>query len=163
EGLAFADRALRGDSEGFRAWLERARCLIVLARWEDALAAAERAAAAAPDDPDALQQLLIAQTRLGLTERAAATQAPRQEVQRRPQETIDLGMELESRPDDPEIRWKMGRLAAEAGSLLSAYRCFEAALALDPEYRPAREGLTALKAAHPELARGPAPSVRPRG
>ena len=35
-------------------------------------------------------------------------------------------------PNDPEIRWRMGQVAIEAGSLLFAARCFEASLALDP-------------------------------
>ena len=41
----------------------------------------------------------------------------------------------------------MGQAAAEGGSFLLARRCFEAALALDPNYQPAREGLAALPAA----------------
>ena len=155
EGLALADRALERDPRNPDALMARARCLAARSRWEDALTAAERAAAVAPNDLGALQFLWIAQTRLGLADCAAATLVRRDQAQKRARQMDELIDQLESHLNDPEIRWRMGQVAIEAGSLLFASRCFEASLALDPNYRPAREGLAALKASHPELARGP--------
>jgi hypothetical protein len=41
----------------------------------------------------------------------------------------------------------MGRAAAEANMPAIAANCFRAALVIDPDCRPAREGLAALQAA----------------
>jgi Tfp pilus assembly protein PilF len=53
----------------------------------------------------------------------------------------------------------MGQTAWEAGSFLLASRCFEAALALDPNFQQARASLAALRAAQPDLARSPGRST----
>ena len=114
-----------------------------------------------PNDISILRLLRIAQTRLGL-----ADARPRRWLERIGSKCTRLMMELTEQlnghADDPEIRWRMAQLAVEAGSMLVAARCFEACLALNPNYRPARDGLAALKAAHPELARSPsAAALRP--
>ncbi len=155
ESLALADRALGPDPGNPDAALARVQCLVARSRWQEASAAAERALATMPNDISILRLLRIAQTRLGLAERAAATLAREDRAQKRTRLMVELTEQLNSHADDPEIRWRMGQLAVEAGSILVAYRCFEACLALDPNYRPARDGLAALKAAHPELARSP--------
>ncbi len=155
EAIARADRALAGDPGNHDALLTRARVRVVQARWAEALPDAERARAADPNDLGALQLLQKIQTRLGLTERAAATQAERVRAQDRIASMVRLNEEISRRPDDPELRWTMGQTAWESGSLLLASRCFAAALALDPDYRKARESLAALQAAHPDLARSP--------
>lgn len=163
ESHAFAERAIRQDPADADALRELARCLIARARWRDALAVAERAVAAVPDEPGTLQLLLMAQTRLGLTEAAAATRAKSEQARRRTRLMAELTEQLDSHPDDPGIRARMGRVALESGSILLAYRCFEAALALEPDHRSAREGLASLKVAHPELARGPGSRAFPGG
>ena len=66
-----------------------------------------------------------------------------------------LNNEIARHPDDPKLLWKMGQTALEGGSFLLASRCFEAALALDPNFEPARASLAALRAAQPDLARAP--------
>ncbi len=163
EALALSDRALVRDPRNPDASLARALSLVARSRWREALAAAERAVAEAPNDSGPLQLLWIAESRLGLTERAAATLARRDRVQKRAKLMDELTEQLKAHPDDPGTRWKMGQVAVEAGSFLYAQRCFEAALALDPDYQPARESLAALKAAHPELSRdGAASAFRPR-
>ena len=99
------------------------------------------------------------ETKLGLTERAAATQAERVRAQDRIALMNRLNKEISLHPEDPELLWTMGQTASEAGSFLLASRCFEAALALDPNFQPARESLAALRAAHPDLARSPGRST----
>jgi len=113
--------------------------------------------AEAPNDLGALQLLWITQTRLGLTERAATTRARREKVQKNAKSMDQLIEQLHANPDDPTTRWKMGQVAVDAGSLLLAERCFEAALTVDPGYGPARESLAALRASHPELTRDRSP------
>jgi tetratricopeptide (TPR) repeat protein len=155
EAVALADRALARDPGSLEALLTRARARVVRGRWEQALPDAERARSASPNDLGALQLLQKIQTKMGLTERAAATQAERVRAQDRIESMNRLNKEIDLHPEDPELRWKMGQMACEAGSHLLAGRCFGAALALDPNYRRARESLAALQAAHPDLARSP--------
>ncbi len=135
--------------------LTRARAHVVQSRWEEALTDAERVRAAYPDDLGSLQLLQKIQTKLDLTERAAATQADRVRAQDRIALMNRLNKEIGLHPDDPELLWTMGQTASAAGSWLLASRCFGAALALDPNFHKARESLAALHAAHPELARSP--------
>jgi tetratricopeptide (TPR) repeat protein len=161
EALSLADRALRRDPRSPDAALARLRCLVARSRWPEALAAAERAVVDMPNDLVVIRLLWTAQTRLGLTERAAATQARYDQVQKRTRQIVELTEDVNSHPDDPEIRWRLGQLALDGGSILAADRCFEAALAVDPDYRPARESLAALRASHPELVRDPGPRARP--
>ena len=98
-----------------------------------------------------------------MTERAAQTTARRIQVQQRAKLMDRLKAEFEAHPDDPTIPWKMGELAREAGSFRLAGRCFEASLALDPNYEKARASLAVLKAAHPEMARNPIPPTHRHG
>jgi uncharacterized protein HemY len=99
-----------------------------------------------------LQLLLVIENRLGLTERAAATQVNLARARERVQAMNDLMEAIARQPDDPQLPWKLGRLAQESGMTLLASGCFEAALSLDPAFRPARDDLAALRAAHPQLA-----------
>ncbi len=153
DAATLADRALRRDPENPDALLGRARCRAARSRWKEALPDVERAEAASPNDLATLQLLWLVETRMGLTDRAARTLAKRKQVQERARLMDGLTEELKLHPDDPVAVWKMGQVASEAGSAVFARRCFEAALALDPEYRPARESLAALRASHPEVTR----------
>jgi uncharacterized protein HemY len=119
----------------------------------------EKAVAVEPNNLGALQLLLKIETRLGLVERAAATLTKRNKAQERVELMKQLAEEITRHPEDPKLPWRMGRTAWEAGSFLLASRCFEAALALDPGFQPARESLAALRAAQPDLARSPSPST----
>ena len=159
DALALADRALARDPENAHALRARARSYVARTQWQQALPCAERAAAASPNDVGMLQLLLIIETRLGLTERAAATQANLTRARERVQAMNELMEAIARQPDDPQLPWKLGRLAQESGMILLASGCFEAALSLDPAFRPAREDLAALRAAHPELV--PTPRRRP--
>ena len=63
--------------------------------------------------------------------------------------------EIEQNPDDPRLLTRLGRAALEGGAPLLASRCFEAALALDPGYQPARKSLTALRENQPRVLPAP--------
>lgn len=159
EAIGFADRALKHDPNSFDALLTRARAHVVQAQWEQALPDAERARAAYPNDLGALQLLQKIQTKLGLTERASVTQAERVRAQDRIALMNRLNKDISLHPDDPKLLWTMGQTAWEAGSFLLASRCFEAALAVDPNFQQARASLAKLRAARPELARSPGRST----
>jgi tetratricopeptide (TPR) repeat protein len=153
--IALADRTLARDPKNFDALLARARTHLVRSQWEQALPDAERAVSAHPSNLGALQLLQKIETRLGLTERARFTQARRVGTQDRITLMNQLNEEIARHPEDPKLVWKMGQTALESGSFLLASRCFEAAIALDPNFEPARASLTALRAAQPDLARSP--------
>jgi tetratricopeptide (TPR) repeat protein len=159
EAIEFADRALARDPKNLEALLARARARVVQAQWEQALPDAERARAAQPNDLGSLQLLQKIQTKLGLTERAALTQAERVRGQDRIELMNRLNKEINLHPEDPSLVWTMGKTAWEGGSFLLASRCFEAALALDPNFQQARASLTALRAAQPDLVRSPGRST----
>jgi superkiller protein 3 len=153
DAIKFADGALAHDPKNLDALLTRARAHVVQAQWEQALPDAERARTADPNDLGSLQLLQKIQTKLGLTERAASTQAERVRAQDRFELINRLNKEINLHPEDPKLVWTMGKTAWEGGSYLLASRCFEAALALDPNFQEARTSLAALRAAQPELAR----------
>jgi tetratricopeptide (TPR) repeat protein len=159
EAIALADRALASDPKNLEALLTRARAHVVQGHWEQALPDAERARAAYPNHLGSLQLLQKIQAKVGLTDRAAVTQAERVRAQDRIELMGRLNKEINLNPDDPKLLWTMGQTAWEAGSLLLAYRCFGAALALDPNFQQARASLAALRAAQPDLARAPGRST----
>jgi tetratricopeptide (TPR) repeat protein len=159
EAIALADRALASDPKNLDALLTRSRAHVVQARWEQALPDAERARAAHPNDLGTLQLLQKIQTKVGQTERAAVTQAERVRAQDRLALMYRLNQEINLHPEDPKRLCTMGQTACEGGSFLLASRCFEAALALDPNFQQARASLAALRAAQPDLARSPSRST----
>jgi tetratricopeptide (TPR) repeat protein len=155
EAVTFAERALARDPTNLHALLARARARVVRGEWEQALPDAQRASDADPNNLGSLQLLQKIQTKLGQTEKAAATGAKRVQAQDRIARMNRLNEEISLHPDDPQLLWTMGQTAWEAGSFLLASRCFEAALALDPNFQQARASLAALRAAEPELTRSP--------
>jgi tetratricopeptide (TPR) repeat protein len=144
EAMDYADRCLALDPGHVGALLIRARLNQAAGHPDRALADAESAVSRAPDNLGALNQLGLAETALGLKERAAATFARHRKL-REDLDRVQREQELvEAHPDDPEPRWRLGRVAAEAGLPNLAARSFRAALALDPSCEPARLGLAAL-------------------
>ena len=119
EAIAFADRALAHDPKNLDALLTRARSHVVQAQWEQALPDAERARAAYPDNLGSLQLLQKIQTKVGLTEQAAVTQAERVRAQDRIALMNRLNKEINLHPDDPKLLWTMGQTAWEARILLA--------------------------------------------
>jgi tetratricopeptide (TPR) repeat protein len=151
ESIALADRALAGDPENPHALLARVRCRIARSEWREALPDAERATAGSPNDVGALHLVATIQTRLGMSQRAAETLVRLNKAQQRLKLMNELAEKISQNPGDPQLPWKMGQTACEAGSFLLASRCFEAALALDANFQPACESLAALRASHPEV------------
>jgi tetratricopeptide (TPR) repeat protein len=153
ESIRLADQALAADHRNIDALLARARALIGRSQWEKALPDAERAVKEAPGDLETVQLLLMIETRLGLKDRAAETLHRRTRIQELVRMTSQLTAEIEERPDDAGLRTRLGQVALESGSPSLAMRCFEAALALDPNDRQARESLKTLRGVHQGGAR----------
>jgi tetratricopeptide (TPR) repeat protein len=152
EAIARADQALAHDPANIHALVARARVRVARARWQDALRDAELAVAAEPSDPSSLQLLLKIETRLGLTARAAATRARGARLRELVKSMDALGTQIALHPDDPTLVWKLGECARESESYLLASRCFVAALALDPNFQPARDSLAQMLEARPDLS-----------
>jgi tetratricopeptide (TPR) repeat protein len=157
--ISLADRALALDPRNLHARIARAEARAAQSRWEQALPDAEGAVAAEPNDMEALNLLLKIEMRLGFAQRATATLARREQAQERQRQMNQLAGEIQDHPDDPKLPWRMGQMAWESGMTLLASRCFQAAIALDPSFHPARESLTQLQAAQPELARATGNSI----
>ena len=155
EAMAFADRALQQDPRNLDALIARARCRVTRSLWKEALPDIELAAVTEPNDLGTLQLLWIVETRLGLAERATLTMEKRKRSMERAKLMDELTEAIRENPDDPKLAFRMGELATQASAFLYASRCFEASLALDPDYEPARGALKDLRAAHPELQRNP--------
>lgn len=143
--MALASRALKGDPDDINARLVRARLELASDHPDRALGDVERAVASRPNDTGALQLLAQVQSRLGLSAKASETIARHRRAVERGALMDQYTREIAERPDDAEPRYKLGQLAAEGGSDLLAGRCFEAALALDPKYQPARDALLTLQ------------------
>jgi tetratricopeptide (TPR) repeat protein len=155
EAVDLASKALNGDPDDLNALLVRARFRLAAGHADQALGDLERAVASHPSDTAALQLLVQAQTRLGMTDKAQETIARQRRASKRAVLMDQLARQIAERPDDPEPHWRMGQAAAEGGATMLAGRCFEAALALNPDCKPARDGLLALRGTRGEVSRAP--------
>ena len=154
--LSLADRALTIEPTNLDALLTRARCRRQAGQPEAALPDLALATTLNPNDLMTLQ--LRFQVESQLNQRDAAAQTARRVDAARARRTSlsQLARAISQRPSDPEPRWRMGQVAAEADQTTLAAQCFAAALDLDPDCGPARAGLAALAATNPAP-----PPVRP--
>jgi tetratricopeptide (TPR) repeat protein len=145
EAERLADRALAGDPGNFDALLVRARLRFLSRRPREAIADLEQAVRVRPNDVATLQLLLQSQKSLGLTKEAAATQELADRARERMALIDQLTKVIDQRPDDPEPRWRLGQAAMEGELYVLAHQCFQAALDLDPRFKPARDALEELR------------------
>ena len=144
EAAGLATLALEIDPGRLDARLLRARLALVDGRTAEALADLEWAVALDPDDAPSLQLLARVESLRGLADRSGATLARFLEVRARRDATDRLLGEIAERPDDPAPRYRLGLLARDAGKSALARRSFQAALDLDPGFRPALVALSGL-------------------
>ncbi len=145
EALGLAERALAADPANFDALMVRGRIRILKRQIRPAIEDLEKALAARPNDRAALQLLAQTQQSAGLTREAKATRERAEQARQRTELMDRLTKVIDQHPEDPEPRWRMGQAAMEGEMYVLAYQCFQAALDLDPSYRPAREGLEVLR------------------
>jgi tetratricopeptide (TPR) repeat protein len=154
QAASFAGRALALEPDNFDALIARATSYLLNGESKNALVDLERAVAVNPDSMEALRLLAQAESRLGLTERARKSIEHAQSIEERLLVFDRLTSAIAERPDDAEPRWRMGQVAAQANMLEIAANSYRAALAIDPNCQPARDGLASLNVAHG----GPPPS-----
>ena len=147
QALAFVDRALGHDPGDIEALMTRARLRYAAGQDEGALADVDRAVVVNPNLLAGLSLKLQVESRLGLADRASETALSRKRATERLALMAEITRLIGANPDAAEPRCRLGKVAAEGGQWVLAANCFQAALALDPNYRPAAEGLAALDAA----------------
>ncbi len=145
EALDLANRALAADPASFEALMIRARVRIRARETQRAINDLEAALRAKPNDRAALQLLSQCQMSLGLTREAKATIERADRARERIELMDRLSKSIDERPEDPEPRWRLGQAAMDGQMYVLAYQCFQAALYLDPSYKPAHRSLEALR------------------
>ena len=105
----------------------------------------EKALSVNSNDVASLQLLLQSQENLGLTREAAQTRDRADRARDRVALMDRLTKDIDQRPNDPEPRWLLGRAAIDGEMYVLAYQCFQAALDIDPGYKPARDALEMLR------------------
>jgi tetratricopeptide (TPR) repeat protein len=140
----YLQQALSLEPDRHDALLLHARLQFRRGLTQEAASAAERACTLDPNDVAALNLLGAIQMTQGLKDQAAQTLARRREVERRNLEMETLLRTILQRPDDPELRWRLGQIAVAAGLKPLAIQSFQVALALAPDCEPARQGLVGL-------------------
>jgi tetratricopeptide (TPR) repeat protein len=140
-----AQRALAGDPTNFDALLVRARLRALSRQPERAIEDLEKALVEKPHDRAALQLLAQVQMSAGLNEKARATQERANRSRQRIELMDRLAKVIDQHPEDPEPRWRMGQAAMDGEMYVLAYQCFQAALYLDPNFKPAHDALEALR------------------
>ena len=98
-----------------------------------------------PNHLASLQLLTQVQSSMGMTSEAEATKERTNRARTRTQQMDALVKAIDRSPLDPEPRWRMGVAATEGEMYTLAYQCFQAALDLDPGYKPAQDGLKTLR------------------
>jgi tetratricopeptide (TPR) repeat protein len=157
--LRYANRAVDIDPNMVEAVALRAQLNRATGNSSQALADAERAIELDPNSRAGLNLLAQLQAAAGQTASSQATMARHRKVIERSEQIRKLTAQIEQHPDNPEPRWKLGQVAAEGGLNHLASQSYQAALAVDPQCRPALEGLRSLATAGVEA--DPAPSLLP--
>jgi tetratricopeptide (TPR) repeat protein len=144
EAMKHAQTCLAADPENLEALLLRAQVNRQAGLLEQARADAEHAVALAPNNLAALNLFAVLDAALGQRERAAATFARHRKLRECLEQIRHFREQIDARPSDPEPRWRIGQIAAEAGLTEEAVRSFKAALAVDPRCEVALQGLAKL-------------------
>ncbi len=147
EALAFVERALAHDPEEIEALMTRARLRYAAGQDVGALADLDRVATVNPNLLAGLTLKLQVESRMGLAGRASETAVTRKRATERLALMEEITRLIAANPEAAEPRCRLGQVAAEGSQWDLAANCFHAALALDPKYRPASEGLASLDAA----------------
>ncbi|MEJ7639988.1 MAG: hypothetical protein WKF75_18950 [Singulisphaera sp.] len=127
--------------------LRRAQLDQVEGRVDVALGRLDRALATDPYNAQAYYQRSLALGRLGRREESELDRVHYQELNRDLAEMSALNDEADRRPEDPDVRYRIGSLCERLGKRDLAATWYSAALACDPGHAGARAALQALRRA----------------
>jgi tetratricopeptide (TPR) repeat protein len=152
EAVRLIERALKADADNVDALLTRARLHNLARRLDDELADLEHVLRVNPNHLAALQLLVQVRTRLNQPELAAEAKTRWTATKERLAMMDRLVRDITQRPEDPELRYRMGQAALEGKMYTLADQCFQAALDVSPKYKPARDALQKLRT-DPDIAK----------
>ncbi|MGC8643370.1 MAG: tetratricopeptide repeat protein [Isosphaeraceae bacterium] len=158
EAARHLSHALAINPNHQRALVLHAQLLFSQRRPNDALPETERACSVDPNDLEAITFLSAVQASLGLKDEAERTLAQRKAIRHRAEQMEALSKEILNHPDLPELRWRLGQLAAEGNMISLAIQSYLGALAHSPTFEPARKAL--LDLSYPPSRLPPAPHAR---
>ncbi len=144
DALSLVEQSLTMEPDHREALVLQARIRLKEGRPKEALSSAERACELNPNDPATLGLVGSIQAVLGLKRESEQTLGRRKEVERRNREMEELSSQILERPDDLELRCRLGRMASEAGMRSLAIQSYQAALSRSPNCEPAQRGLIDL-------------------
>lgn len=138
--------ALAFDPLYLPAKLKRGTLLLLKGRYDEAVDVLEDAVRQAPYSSQAHFHLSQAYSRRGETEKAEAQLQLRLETERDEQLFPELHKEAAEKPNDPEVRYRLGVLARKLGKPDLARMWFRSALAIAPRHVQARAALADTEA-----------------
>ena len=144
EALILLQEALRLDPQYATAKLKRGTLLLSLGRADDAVSDLKDAVSLMPYTSQTHFQLSQAYGRQGERDQAARELQIMQRIQVVEREFADLHETASEKPNDANIRYRIGQLATQLHKADLARLWFRAALALDPQHMQARNALANL-------------------
>ncbi|MBI3864262.1 MAG: tetratricopeptide repeat protein [Planctomycetia bacterium] len=138
--------ALALDPQFIPAKLKRGTLLLLDGRFDDAVDVLEDAVRQAPYSSQAHFNLSQAYSRRGEKDKAEVQLQLRLEAERDEQLFPELHKEAAEKPNDPEIRYRLGMLARKLGKPELARMWFRSALAIEPRHLQARSALAESEA-----------------
>jgi Flp pilus assembly protein TadD len=145
EVRSLLDAALSASPAHPRLLGERAQSDFARGRYREAVEQFDRALAAEPSNAKWLYQRGLALRKLGRAAESDRDLARASGLNRDLARLSQLDEEASRKPNDPEVRYQLGRLCVRLGKPEMAVSWFQAALACDPRHAAARAGLNSLR------------------
>lgn len=152
QALEHVERAVALEPDMLEAISLRAQLYHATGKSGPALADVERVVERDPNNLQALNLLAQLQAAMGKPKESQATLARHRKALEHSEQIRKLTVQIGERPRDPEPRWKLGQVAAASGLRHLAAQSYQAALAIDPNCLPARQGLADLGPVGPQSA-----------
>lgn len=141
---SLANEALGLDAEHVRALGLKGKLLVARHRFDEAVQTLETAASLSSRDTTVLYDLGIAYHRIGQTEKSRQVHKFVDDLRQFQRTYEDLSFQSVDDPRDPEIRYRLGRLAAQLDKPHLARMWLRASIRLDPQNAAAHAALQAL-------------------